>query len=123
MRKPRKLPSLRFILIAGTLLLLLITQLAGLSPNLITPTERLDLLTRDLLFRIRGPRQTSGDIVIVAIDDFSFNWTGYSWPWPRDYLAQIVDQVNAGGRAWLVWTCFFSLPHPIPHRMNRWRAR
>ena len=33
----------------------------------------------------------------MAIDDFSFNWTGYQWPWPRDYLAQIVDQVNAGG--------------------------
>ena len=49
-----KLPGLRFILIAGTLLLLLITQLAGLLPNIITPAERLDLLTRDLMFRMRG---------------------------------------------------------------------
>lgn len=109
-----KLPSLHVSLIAGTLLLLLITQLAGLSPNIITPTERLDLLTRDLLFRIRGSRQPAGDIVIVAIDDFSFNWTGYQWPWPRDYLAQIVDQVNAGGARVIGLDIFLFDPAPDP---------
>lgn len=97
MIRQRKFPSLRFILIAGTLLLLVILQLASLASNFITPTERLDLLTRDLLFRVRGVQKPSDNIVIVAIDDFSFNWTGYQWPWPRTYLAKIVDQINAGG--------------------------
>lgn len=97
MKKQKNLPSLRIVIIAGTLLLLLITQIAGLSPDITTPTERLDLQSRDLLFRLRGARQPSDEIVIVAIDDFSFNWTGYQWPWPRDYIAQIVEQINAGG--------------------------
>ena len=114
MKKVRNHPSLRSILIAGTLLLLLVTQLAGLSPNILTPTERLDLLTHDMLFRMRGTRQPSGDIVIVAIDDFSFNWTGYQWPWPRDYLAKIVDQVNVGGARVVGLDVFLFDPAPDP---------
>ena len=114
MRFRNNIPSLRFILIASTLLLLLVTQLLGLSPNIITPVERLDLLTHDLLFRIRGVKQPSGEIVIVAIDDFSFNWTGYQWPWPRDYLAQIVDQANAGGARVVGLDVFLFDPAPDP---------
>ena len=114
MKNFKKLTSLRFALIVGTLLLLFINQLAGLSPNLITPTERLDLLGRDLLFRMRGTRQSSGDIVIVAIDDFSFNWTDYQWPWPRDYFAKIVDQINAGGARVVGLDVFLFSPAPDP---------
>jgi adenylate cyclase len=47
--------------------------------------------------RLRGTEKPSQDIVIVAIDDFSFNWTGYQWPWPRSYLAEIVEQIHKGG--------------------------
>jgi adenylate cyclase len=47
--------------------------------------------------KARGTQQPSSDIVIVGIDDFSFNWTGFRWPWPRSYFAEIVDQINAGG--------------------------
>ena len=46
---------------------------------------------------LRGVQKQSNNIAIIAIDDFSFNWTGYQWPWPRSYLAEIVDQVNKGG--------------------------
>jgi adenylate cyclase len=89
--------SLRHLLLIGTAALLLILELTALLPKLTTPIERAELAMRDTLMRIRGPRPTSGQIVIVAVDDFSFNWTGYQWPWPRSYLAKIVDQVNANG--------------------------
>ena len=35
--------------------------------------------------------------MIIAIDDKSFQWTKYEWPWPHAYLAQIVNAVNQGG--------------------------
>ena len=114
MKQQRKLPGLRFILIVGTLLLLLITQLVGFSPNITTPIERLDLLTRDSMFRLRGPQKPSEDIVIVAIDDFSFKWTGFQWPWPRTYLAEIVDQINLGGARVVELDIYFFEPDPTP---------
>ena len=90
-------PSPRFLLIAGTLLLLLLIQIAGLSSNIITPIERLNYAARDTAMRLRGVQEPDERIIIVAIDDFSFNWTGYQWPWPRAYLAEIVTWLNNAG--------------------------
>jgi adenylate cyclase len=87
----------RTILIIGTALLLLVVEFVSNLPNVSTPVEQLELSARDTMMRIRGSRPTSGDLVIVAIDDPSFSYTGLQWPWPRSYLAQIVDAVNKGG--------------------------
>ncbi len=88
---------LRFVLIAITAIVLLALQLASRFPNVSTPLGNLELGSRDAMMRLRGVRPTSGDIVIVAIDDASFQGTKYEWPWPRTYLAQIVDEINKGG--------------------------
>lgn len=93
----KKQASLRLILLAGTAIIVLTIQIAALFPRVTTPLETLEYSTRDFLMRLRGTDEPSGDIVIVAIDDFSFNWTGLQWPWPRAYLAEIADQINAGG--------------------------
>jgi adenylate cyclase len=92
-----KTPSLRRLLLAGTALLLLLLELVALLPKLTTPLERAELAARDTLMRVRGVRPTGGQIVIVAIDDFTFNWTGYQYPLPRSYYAQIVQILNASG--------------------------
>ena len=97
MAKEKKPFNLRLALLLGTTAILLVIQIAALLPGVTTPIERVEYSARDVLMRLRGVQQPSGDIVIVAIDDDSFNWTGYQWPWPRSYLAEIVDQVNAGG--------------------------
>jgi adenylate cyclase len=94
MKKPL---NLRIALLAGTALLLLILQAAALVPNVTTPLELVEYSARDAFMRLRGEQEISSDIVIVAIDDFSFNWTGLQWPWPRSYFAEIVEQINAGG--------------------------
>lgn len=93
----KKSVNLNTILIWGTAALLVLIQATGLFPGITTPLENIELSTRDLFMRMRGVEESSGEIVIVAIDDFSFNWTGYQWPWPRSYLAGIVEQINAGG--------------------------
>ncbi len=88
---------LRNILLIGTALLLLILEVIGLFPKVNTPLERVELASRDGMMRLRGVQPISQDIVIVAVDDFSFNWTGLQWPWPRSYMAQLVNQLNDAG--------------------------
>lgn len=97
MAREKKVSSLRLVLLISTAALLLIIQIAALFPRVTTPLEILEFSSRDFLMRLRGTEVPSSDIVIVAIDDFSLNWTGYQWPWSRSYLAEIVDQINAGG--------------------------
>lgn len=93
----RKLINLRLILLAGTVLFLLLLQIMGLSARITTPLELVEYSARDMFMRLRGTQPPSEEIVIVAIDDHSFNWTGLQWPWPRSYLAGIVQQINRGG--------------------------
>lgn len=97
MQKETKPVNLRLILVLGTAILLLILQALGMFSNITSPIERLEYSMLDTFVRLRGAETPSGGIVIVAIDDFSFNWTGLQWPWPRSYLAEIVDQINKGG--------------------------
>src|ERR1700690_2878773 len=87
----------RVILIVITAIVLIALEFVSSLQSFPTPIENLELSARDTMMQIRGARPTSGNIVIVAIDDDSFNWTKYEWPWPRAYLAQIVSAVNQGG--------------------------
>ncbi|MEW6092712.1 MAG: CHASE2 domain-containing protein, partial [Chloroflexota bacterium] len=89
--------DLRLILLLGITLLFLVLEVLSAIPGVMAPLERVELATRDGMMRLRGVRAPHPDIVIVAIDDFSFNWTGYQWPWPRLYLAQLVEKLNESG--------------------------
>jgi adenylate cyclase len=95
--KEKKTFNLRRVLLIGTALLVLLLQVIEIIPGFATPFGQLEYSVRDTLMRMRGSQTPSRDIVIVAIDDFSFNWTGYRWPWPRSYYAGIVDQIITGG--------------------------
>jgi adenylate cyclase len=52
---------------------------------------RTELAATDILFRWRGRLEEDSPVVIVAIDDASFTQNHLQWPWPRDYLATIVN--------------------------------
>ena len=88
---------LRGVLVLLVLFLILLETLAR-QPNLTIPLRWLDYVARDSFVRIHGAEEVS-DVVIVAIDDTSFAWTGYQWPWPRAYLAEIIDAISAGDPA------------------------
>lgn len=89
--------NLNLALLLGTAVILLLIQITGFSPSITTPLENLEFSMQDTFVRLRGVDKPSGEIVIVAIDDQSFNWTGLQWPWPRSYLAEVVNQINQGG--------------------------
>ena len=55
-----------------------------------------DLL--DYRFRMRGPLDVSeSPIVILAIDDQSDESTAHRWPWPREYFAHVIENLNEAG--------------------------
>lgn len=101
------------ILLGITLLALILLETASAFPDITPVTERLDYAARDTMMRLRGVRPAD-DIVIVAIDDFSFNWTGYRWPWPHAYFAQLEEAIAAGHPAVIGLDVFFLEPDADP---------
>jgi adenylate cyclase len=62
--------------------------------------ERLELATYDLRFRMRGARPVEAPIVIVAINDESFNVLDQNLrTWPRAEYARLIDAIAAGDPA------------------------
>ncbi len=58
--------------------------------------EALDKRVLDSMFQWRGPEPTSGQVVIVDLDEKSLREMG-QWPWPRDVVADLVSNIGAGG--------------------------
>jgi adenylate cyclase len=55
-----------------------------------------DLL--DYRFSMRGPLDISeSPIIILAIDDQSDESTPHRWPWPREYFAHVIENLNEAG--------------------------
>jgi adenylate cyclase len=62
--------------------------------------ETLELATYDLCFRLRGERPADAPIVIVAINDESFNVLNQNLrTWPRAEYARLIEAISAGGPA------------------------
>ena len=57
---------------------------------------RLENLSLDLRFRLRGERPVGDEIVLVVIDDKSLKELG-RWPWSRITQAQLITAIAAGG--------------------------
>lgn len=74
---------------------------------------RLELTTYDWRLRMRAARPACPDIVIVAVDNTSLQVVG-SWPWPREYHAQIVDFFRSAGARLVVFDMLFDLPSSRP---------
>lgn len=81
--------------------ILVITLAVFLFSLLISSTgalESLELKTIDWRFSFRGPLSVENSpIVIVTIDDESYNGLPDRWPWPRSYYAQVINNLNKAG--------------------------
>ncbi|MCP3873604.1 MAG: adenylate/guanylate cyclase domain-containing protein [Desulfobacteraceae bacterium] len=58
--------------------------------------KALDNRIMDVMFKIRGPIPDSGKVVIIDIDEKSLKNLG-QWPWPRNILANIINNINKNG--------------------------
>ena len=80
-------------LIAG--ITLLVALLIGKATPLFSVVE---LKTVDWRFALRGVHDVSDSpIVIVTIDDASFEALPERWPWPRRYYAKVIENLHKAG--------------------------
>lgn len=79
-------------------LLFLLIFIGSSSAYLFLPDyfQSLDSRIRDFYFKVRGPEKTSENIVIIDIDEKSIAKLG-QWPWERDKVAKILDNLNSLG--------------------------
>ena len=68
----------------------------------------LEAKAKDLLFTIRGTKPVSSNVVIVEIGDDSFNSLNIQWPFPREYHAKIVENLERAGAAEIVFDIEFT---------------
>src|SRR5437879_5961259 len=68
---------------------------ATLALVLLGPVERWEPLWFDQLFEFRGPRQPTSPIVIVTIDESSFQELNLQWPFPRALHGKVIDRISA----------------------------
>ena len=57
------------------------------------PLDSLELKLYDVRAKMRATHKVGDQIVIVAVDDPSIAQIG-RWPWPRGYMADLVDQLS-----------------------------
>lgn len=74
--------------------------------------KRLELQVLDRLFEWRGPRLPAAPIVIVAIDEDSFDELDLAWPFPRALHGRLLDAVAAGAPLLIGLDILFPEPSP-----------
>jgi adenylate cyclase len=57
----------------------------------------LELQSVDARFSVRGTAERPDDIVVVSIDDVTFNELGVRWPFPRSLHARVIDRLREAG--------------------------
>jgi adenylate cyclase len=77
----------------------------------------LDLNTVDTRFSLRGTQERPGDIVVVGIDDRTFNALDQQWPFPRHLHAELIDRLSAAGAKVIAYDVQFSEP-TVPREDN-----
>ncbi len=68
--------------------------------------------TLDWRFLFRGPQEMSpsDQVVILAIDDSSFEQLQVRWPWPRDMYGTLIDRLSGAGAKVIAFDLIFSEP-------------
>lgn len=86
------------------------------------PVLMLENIIKDAMFIFRGEKPVDDRVAIVDIDEKSLKELG-QWPWSRDVLAQILDNLTAAGVAAVGLDSIFSeedrsSPHKLVESLN-----
>jgi len=73
--------------------------------------RQMELKSLDLRFRWRGPEDVSkSDLIIVAIDQLTFTACRERYPYPREYYATLIDNLNELGVRLIMFDIQFTEP-------------
>jgi adenylate cyclase len=98
---------LRLLLFTGTALVLTGFVLAAYGTDVVHDSE---LDTVDARFTVRGDRPTPKDVVVVQIDDVTFNDLSERWPFRRSTHAKAVEQLTRAGAKAIAYDVQFTEP-------------
>jgi adenylate cyclase len=73
-----------------------------------------ELRSLDARFRLRGAITPRLPIVIVSIDQDSFDELGLPWPWPRTLHAELIHKLAANEARLIAFDILFTEPKPDP---------
>ena len=76
----------------GTLIIVLVALLHAAGVWNLTPLAQLDRILYDARLRWTMPGTPDERVVIIDVDEHSLSRLG-QWPWPRERLAQLVDEL------------------------------
>lgn len=86
------------------IILLLVIKIIFLFPVI----GSLEHKAQDGLFRLRGTIQPSEEVVVISIDDESFLAMDRPWPFPREYHAKLIQNLNLLGAKLIVFDVEFT---------------
>lgn len=73
----------------------------------------------DRAYRFRPPQDPPPDILIVGIDEPSFQELKLCWPWPRGQHAQLIQRLHQAGARLIVFDVLFAEPALDPEEDRR----
>jgi adenylate cyclase len=75
----------------------LLAALAVLAASLTLPWQALEFKVFDLFTVLAAPHRSVVPVVILAIDEPSFQQLGQNWPFPRSLHARLLERLHADG--------------------------
>ena len=77
----------------------------------------LELQSVDARFAVRGTQERPDDIVVVGVDDRTFNDLGVQWPFPRSMHGEVIEQLRRAGAGTIAFDVQFTEP-TLPREDN-----
>lgn len=81
--------------------------------------ERLELSTVDTRFKLRGEQPAPDSLIVVGIDDKTFDDLDERWPFSRNRFAKVLETVSAADPAVIVYDVQFTEESDDPRADNR----
>ena len=98
----------------ATVTALFVAGAIGVAIGLVTYAtdafDRLELDSVDTRFAIRGVEDAPSDIVVVEIDDVTFNELQERWPFPCSLHGRLIDRLRAAGAGTIAYDVQFTEP-------------
>lgn len=72
--------------------------------------QNLENSALDLYYRLRPTAPSPPELLLVAIDEDSFQEIRRPWPWPRRFHAQLINRLAAAGARLIIFDVLFAEP-------------